>query len=161
MINFVRFLVNDFVSLLDQFSGCSTKSVAAKKFPRVFSRNQSPCLPQPIPRMAPPRLNPTRLYHGSTLENVTEIFRTHLFLVGNSKPPAFWMADTPQKTRSYCGSDGGILVIGVVVGTPLTNRGGGVYIFEIQGAQPYRERYQIPYLVPVAILDPNGTTRIM
>lgn len=114
----------------------------------------------PHPRPHPHFFN-MRLYHGSTIENVTEIFRTRLFLVGESKPPAFWMADTPQKTRSYCGGNGGILVIDVVPGAPLTNRGGGVYIYEIKGAEPYKEYYQIPHLRPVKVLDPTGTRKIM
>lgn len=114
--------------------------------------------PHPLPQ---PQSFQMRLYHGSSIESVTEIFRTHLFLVGHARPPAFWMADTPERTRQYCGSSGGILVIDVVPGTPLTNRGGGVYIYEIKGAQPYQDYYEIPYLRPVAVLDPTGTKKIM
>ena len=114
--------------------------------------------PNPVPQ---PQAFCMRLYHGSSLESVKEIFRTQLFLVGNSKPPAFWMADRPEKTRPYCGTDGGILVIDILPGTPLTKEGGGVYIFEIEGAQPFREYYEIPNLKPVAVFDHTGTNRIM
>jgi len=170
MLNFVRGLVNDFVSLLDEHSDYSSGSGSSQPMssghrPRSISRPKprlGPRLvPVPPPIPVPPQLYPTRLYHGSSLEKVAEIFRTHLFLVGNARPPAFWMADAPEKTREYCGNNGGILEIKVVPGTPLTNRGGGVYIYEIRGAQPYQDYYEIPYLRPVAVLDPTGTTRIM
>ena len=114
--------------------------------------------PNPVPHPQPFHM---RLYHGSSLEKVEEIFRTHLFLVGNSKPPAFWMADAPDKTLPYCGNDGGILVIDVLPGTPLTNESDGVYIFEIPAAQPFHEYYEIAGLVPVGVLDSTGTNRIM
>ena len=114
--------------------------------------------PNPVPHPQPFHM---RLYHGSSLESVEKIFRTHSFLVGDSKPPAFWMADTPEKVKYKCGTDGGILVIDVLPGTPLTSWAGGVYIFEIPGAQPFREYYEIAGLVPVGVLDPTGTNRIM
>ena len=114
--------------------------------------------PNPVPHPQPFQM---RLYHGSSLESVEEIFRTRLFLVGNSTPPAFWMADAPEKTMFYCGNDGGILVIDVLHGTPLTYDGDGVYIFEIPGAQPFQEYYEIDGLVPVGVLDSTGNRRIM
>ncbi len=175
MLNVVRGLVNDFVSLLDEHSGFSSGSGNSQRIssghrpyrvprpaPSVVPRRVPvpPPVPAPLPIPVPPQFHPTRLYHGSSLEKVTEIFRTHLFLVGESTPPAFWMADTPQKTRSYCGNNGGILVIDVVSGAPLTDRGGGIYIYEIKGAQPYQEYYEIPHLRPVAVLDPTAARRI-
>ena len=114
--------------------------------------------PNPVPYPQPFHM---RLYHGSSLESVEEIFRTRLFLVGNSTPPAFWMADRPEKTRPYCGTDGGILVVDIVPGTPLTDQGGGVYIFEIPGAKPFMRPRYISGLIPVAILDASCTKRIM
>jgi hypothetical protein len=114
--------------------------------------------PNPVPHLQPFHM---RLYHGSSIESVENIYRNHSFLVGNSKPPAFWMADTPDKTKPYCGNNGGILVIDILPGTALTNWGGGVYIFEIPGAQPFQEPRRIPGLVPVGVLDPTGTNRIM
>ena len=162
MLKVLRGVTNDFVSLLDEYSGYSSGSGNSQ---RISFGHHPHSIPRPIPVPLPipvqPQLHPTRLYHGSSLERVAEIFRTHLFLVGNARPPAFWMADTPEKTRPYCGTDGGILMIDILPGTPLTKEGGGVYIFEIEGAQPFREYYEIPNLKPVAVFDHTGTNRIM
>jgi hypothetical protein len=166
MLGYSRGMVNDFVSLCNEYSGNSSAANSAVNKPNTSGQRYSPKFrskPQPQfnPKPSLPRLHPPRLYHGSSLQAVVNIFRTRRFLVGDATPRAFWMADTPQKTLVYCKNDGGILVIDVLSGAPLTNRGGGVYIFEIRGAQPYKKYYQIPSLVPVAILDPSAITRNM
>jgi hypothetical protein len=110
--------------------------------------------PQPV--QPSPGVPPSTLCHGTTLENAIEIFMTNLWLIGDSPPPAVWMVDDTSKAKIYAGDNGAIVVINVAPWVQLTNRGGGIYIYEIPEAIPHREYYRIPGLVPVAVLDPHG-----
>jgi hypothetical protein len=101
---------------------------------------------------------PSVLYHGTSRENAFEIYNTGLWLIGNSTPPAVWMADNIELAKIYSGfsSDGAIVVIHVDLDLEIESRGGGVFIYQIPDAVPNQEYYNIEGLVPAGILDTNG-----
>jgi hypothetical protein len=101
-------------------------------------------------------IQPTRLYHGTSLEIAQEIYKTGLWLVGNSRPYAIWMTTNFEKACSYAGGSGAIVEIDAEPFLPLTHRGGGVYIYEIPEAKPNGEFYKGEGLRPVGILSPSG-----
>ena len=101
---------------------------------------------------------PTVLYHGTSRKNAFEIYNTGLWLIGNSIPPAVWMADNIELAQNYSGvnSDGAIVVIHVDADLDIENRGGGAFIYQIPSAVPNQEYYKIEGLEPAGILDTNG-----
>jgi hypothetical protein len=101
---------------------------------------------------------PTVLYHGTSKKNAFDIYYTGAWLIGNSRPPAVWMADTIELAKIYSsfGSNGAIVVIHVDLDLEIESRGGGVFIYQIPGALPNQEYYKIEGLVPREILDNNG-----
>jgi hypothetical protein len=101
---------------------------------------------------------PTVLYHGTSQKNAFDIYHTGAWLIGNSKPPAVWMADTIELSKIYASlsSDGAIVEVHVDSDLEIESRGGGVFIYQISDAMPNREYYKIEGLVPVGVLDTNG-----
>jgi len=79
-----------------------------------------------------------------------------MWLIGYSRPPAVWMADNFAVASGYIKGTGGIVIISVAPWIRLTNRGAGVFTYEIPNAQPWVEYYQIQGLRPVGVLDVNG-----
>jgi len=99
---------------------------------------------------------PTTLYHGTSLQNAFEIYNSGMWLIGHSQPPAVWMTDNFAVASSYIKGTGGIVIISVTPWVRLTNRGTGVFIYEIPYARPWAEYYQIQGLRPVGVLDVSG-----
>jgi hypothetical protein len=101
---------------------------------------------------------PSVLYHGTSRKNAFEIYNTGLWLIGNSTPPAVWMADNIELVQNYSGinSDGALVLIHVDADLDIENRGGGVFIYQIPSAVPNQEYYKIEGLEPAGILDTNG-----
>jgi len=99
---------------------------------------------------------PTRLYHGTSLETAQEIYRTGLWLIGSSRPYAIWMTTSFQTAKSYAKGSGGIIEIDVSPFVPLKNLRSGIYIYEIPEAIPFSEYYKVEGLRPVGILNRNG-----
>jgi len=86
---------------------------------------------------------PTTLYHGTSLQNAFEIYYSGMWLIGHSQPPAVWMTDNFAVASGYIKGTGGIVIISVAPWIRLTNRGAGVFTYEIPNAQPWVEYYQI------------------
>ena len=99
---------------------------------------------------------PTTLYHGTSLQNAFEIYNSGMWLIGYSRPPAVWMSDNLVLASCYIKGTGGIVIISVAPWIRLTNRGAGVFTYEIPNAQPWVEYYQIQGLRPVGVLDVSG-----
>jgi hypothetical protein len=101
---------------------------------------------------------PSVFYHGTSKKNALDIFNTGLWLIGNSRPPAVWMADNIELSKIYASlsSDGAIVEVHVDSDLEIESRGGGVFIYQISDALPNREYYKIEGLVPVGVLDTNG-----
>ena len=99
---------------------------------------------------------PTTLYHGTSLQSAFEIYKSGMWMVGNSKPSAVWMTDNFAVASSYIKGTGGIVIISVAPWLRLTQPTAGVFIYEIPYAQPWAEYYQIQGLKPVGVLDVNG-----
>ena len=101
---------------------------------------------------------PAVLYHGTSKKNAFDIYHTGAWLIGNSKPPAVWMADTIELAKIYSGfgSNGAIVVIHVDLDLEIESRGRGVFIYQIPCALPNREYYKIEGLVPAGVLDTKG-----
>ena len=98
-----------------------------------------------------------RLYHGTTHEAALEIYNTKLWLIGPSQPYAVWMGDDLNIAHGYSGSSGAIVEIDADPDLKLTDRGGGVFIYEIpQVTKSQKEYYTIPGLNPIGVLDYNG-----
>ena len=113
----------------------------------------------PQPSTAPflySSFQPTTLYHGTSLQKAFEIYYSGLWMVGNSFPSAVWMGDNLSIAQGYAGGNGGIVVIKVDPWVKLTNRGGGVYIYQIPGATPRSEYYKVQGLTSVGVLNING-----
>ena len=112
--------------------------------------------PQSSAQFSYSSFQPTTLYHGTTLQNAFEIYYSGLWMVGGSFPPAVWMGDNIFIAQGYARVNGGIVVIKVDPWVRLTNKGGGVYIYEIPGAVPRSEYYKVQGLTPVGVLNTNG-----
>jgi len=133
--------------------------------PSTSSANPPP-IPAPIPNINPysapdfswslNTAQPTRLYHGTSLEIAQEIYRTGLWLIGSSRPYAIWMTTSFQTAKSYAKGSGGIIEIDVSPFLQLTNLRSGIYIYEIPEAIPFGEYYKVEGLRPVGILNRNG-----
>jgi hypothetical protein len=85
-----------------------------------------------------------------------EIFNTGLWLIGASVPPAAWFSSRIDIARQYCKNPGAIVVVSVDPDVKLTNRGGGIYIYEVPDAVPNQDYYEIKGLRPVSVLTPQG-----
>lgn len=85
MFSFIRYLVNDFVSLCDEYSGVSSgKPSNYGELRRLSFENRPHFVPRPTPRFVPPpvpvprpipvqpQFHPMSRYHGSSLETVEE-----------------------------------------------------------------------------------------
>jgi len=135
-----------------------------RELARIFGRPRPLSYPMPTPPVQPfigglggyAASQPSTLYHGTSLQSAFEIHNSGMWLVGNSQPPAVWMTDNFAVASSYIKGTGGIVVISVSPSIRLTNRGMGVFIYEIPYAQPWAEYYQIQGLKPVGVLDVNG-----
>jgi hypothetical protein len=115
---------------------------------RKYGRKSIPvvaALPQPL-----------TLYHGTSLGNALDIFNTGLWLIGTSSPRAVWFGNNIDIARKYSKSTGAIVVVNVDRDVKLTNRGGGVYIYEVPYAVPHEEYYEIKGLRPAGVLTPQG-----
>ena len=113
-------------------------------------------IPQKQKKVQPRKLYPKKLYHGTEKEFAYEIYNTGLFLIGDSVPPAIYMTDDFDIAKEFSGKGGGIVVIEVAPEVQLTKYdevNDNTYIYEIPGAKPYEEYYQIPGLNPIGILD--------
>lgn len=112
--------------------------------------------PQPVPTVPQYQLQANHYLHGTSYENAMEIFKTMLWLVGGSIPRGVYLTKDINIARSYSQNNGAIVVVNVTTGTNLKNLGGGVYVYEILGVQPYNEYYKIQSLTPVAVLNYQG-----
>ena len=99
---------------------------------------------------------PATLYHGTSLQNAFEIYNSGMWLIGYSRPPAVWMTDNFAVASGYIKGTGAIVIISVAPWVRLTNRGAGVFIYEIPYAQPWAEYYHIQGLKPVGVLHVSG-----
>jgi hypothetical protein len=95
-------------------------------------------------------------YHGTSLGNALDIYRTGLWLIGPASPRGVYIGDTVDIARQYAGSSGGIVVIDIDPGVQLTDRGGGIYVCEVPGVTPNHDYYRIEGLLPVGVLSPRG-----
>jgi hypothetical protein len=101
---------------------------------------------------------PTILYHGTTVNNALEIYKTKLWLIGKSKPAAVWMGNRIDIAKKYSGTgkNAGIVVVKVDKDLSLNERGKGVFILEIPGAKPNEEYHQVEGLTPIDVIKPSG-----
>lgn len=99
---------------------------------------------------------PQTLYHGTSLENAMEIFNTGLWLIGAAVPPAAWFSSRIEIARQYCKNPGAIVVVSVDPDVKLTNRGNGVYTYDVPNARPHQEYYELRGLRPSQVLTPQG-----
>jgi hypothetical protein len=135
-----------------------------RELARIYGRPRPPRYPMPNlgvqPSVGTPSgyasLQPTTLYHGTTRQNALEIYNSGLWMVGNSFPPAVWMAADFAMARGYAKGTGGVVIISVAPWVRLTNLGPGVFTYEIPNGQPWGEYYHIQGLKPVGVLDVNG-----
>lgn len=132
------------------------------------SRTNFPSFPQLTPTKPSPQLMPVQLYlanlltcplklfHGTTSRIALEIYKTGLWLVGESKPPAIWMTSNIETAKKYAGSKGYIVVVNVASALNLKKLGDEVFIFEVPDAKPNEEYLAIEGLKPSGIIDVNG-----
>lgn len=135
----------------------------ARQSPQTF---QAPA-PAPVPTstlpfMQPYQLGENELFHGTSMDAAVRIFSTGLWRVGYSRPPSIWLtSDFTYAASMAKGRDNaaGILVIRHDPNIYLVNDD-PTYRYEIEGAVPDEEFYDIKGLTPICILDIEGR-RIM
>jgi len=132
------------------------------------SRTNFPSFPQLIQTKLSPQVMPAQLYvanlftcplklfHGTTRRIALEIYKTGLWLIGESKPPAIWMTSNIKTAKKYAGSKGYIVVVNVDSALNLKKLGDEVFIFEVPDAKPNEEYLAIEGLKPSGIVDVNG-----
>ena len=167
VISAAAFAVIAILIIVGSGSGVKTKSHKSQKgLPLIQSHTRSYANPEkPILTSSfksgysiATKIQPTTLYHGTTLTNALEIYRTHLWLVGKSKPPAVWMGNRIEIAKKYSGTGkkAAIVVVQVDSDLNLSNRGNGVFILEIPGAKPNEEYHQVDGLKPIDVINPSG-----
>jgi hypothetical protein len=123
------------------------------------SRTNFPSFPQLMPAqlyLANLLTCPLKLFHGTTRRIALEIYKTGLWLVGESKPPAIWMTSNIETAKKYAGSKGYIVVVNVDSALNLKKLKDEVFIFEVPDAKPNEEYLAIEGLKPSGIIDVNG-----
>ena len=110
------------------------------------------------PHQSHQQINPSILYHGTSIENAFEIYDTKLWLVGKAVPRGIYLTDDFTIAKSYAGRKGGIVVVSPDPNLKFNRKGKHVFVYEVTNPQPNQEYYAIQGLNPTAILSPNGTT---
>ena len=95
-------------------------------------------------------------YHGTTTEDAWEIFRTGLWLVGESMPRGVYITPKADVARHYSEDDGLIVIVHVSDRCPITHDGGEVYIFRVPDIKPDEFYYQIEGFNVVGLMTPGG-----
>lgn len=98
----------------------------------------------------------TRLFHGTSRQNALEIYKTGLWLIGKSKPPAVWMTSMIEIAKVYAEDNGYIVAVDVDRALRLKTIRDGVFIFEVPDVKVQDEYLEIEGLRPVGIIDVNG-----
>ena len=124
---------------------------AGVKFAVVLKKKHGQKLPTPQARQ-----KCRRFYKGASSANASEIYSKALFMVGDYNPRGVWITNKIKVAKRYCGKNGNIVLLDVSPGLPLKNLGFGVFVYEIPGAKPYQDYYQIKGLTPVGLLDSQG-----
>jgi hypothetical protein len=94
------------------------------------------------------------LCHGTSIENAIAIHDTRLWLIGPTRK--LWMTDNIEIAKQYSKTNGGIVIINVDPSLKLSNRGGGIYTYDIPDALPFKEYYRFEGLKAIAVVSPQG-----
>ena len=106
------------------------------------------------PKPSPPR--PDFYYHGTEKPIALEIWKTGLWQGGDSKPRGVYLGSNMKIAKEYCGDDAAIVVVKVGPRVKLKKKYEGAYYFPLPDEEPYEKYYQIPGLIPIGVISPDG-----
>jgi hypothetical protein len=114
------------------------------------------------PRTPPPKhaylLGLNEYYHGTSMDAAVDILDNKVWMVGDSKPPGIWL--TLDFSYAANMQEDGVIVVVRCDLDPMTHLNGvkdGEYFrFDIEGAVPYAEYYEVDDLTPIHILNLKG-----
>ena len=104
--------------------------------------------------MPPPKLKVIqKLYYATSHESGLRIFNDHCWEL---KPPGLRMVDSIDLAKSECGTDGVILELDVDRHLELKDKGGGVFIYELDVEEEHY--YYIEGIKILGVLDSDGNS---